>query len=322
MNKSTKTNILLLLIILILVGFACFCNLPKSNISNNNISLFNLVLYDIRLPRVLLALIAGAVFGIAGNTMQGIFRNPLASPGLLGSSSGATVASVFILYFTSSSTVILLFGGVLGSLLALGLIYIIAINQNSSVLILAGVAINSLLASGIALLLSNAKSPWALSELYNWLQGSLKLANMQTILISLILIILGLVLIYSQRKLIDVLTLGEETAITLGINIKKSMIITAIGISLIIGAVIPQTGVIGFVGLIAPHFARITTKNKPSKLYLTSALYGGLLMLCADLLIWRTDIFSKVHIGTLTSFIGAPFLIFILFQFYKRSGYK
>ncbi len=306
-----------------LVFYACFYNLDiykQLDIdSKNDINLFNLVLYEIRLPRVLLALITGAVLGITGNTMQGIFRNPLASPGLLGSSSGATVASVFILYFTTSSTTILLIGGILGALLALGLIYIIAINQSSATLILAGVAINSLLASIIALLLSNAKSPWALSELYNWLQGSLELANIKTMSISLIFIILGLILIYSQRKLIDVLTLGEETATTLGINIKKSMIITAVGISLIIGAVIPQTGVIGFIGLIAPHFARITTKNKPSKLYITSALYGSLLVLCADLLIWKVDFFAKIHIGTLTSFIGAPFLIFILFQFYKKN---
>lgn len=277
-----------------------------------------LVIWDIRLPRILLAVLTGVSLALAGNAMQAVFQNPLASPGLLGSANGATTASVFLLYYFSLPASLLLLGGVLGALASFALVYLIARRQGATVMILSGVAVNMLLGSAIALLLSNAESPWALAELYRWLQGSLVWAKMDTLLLSLPILLLGGFCLFQQRRYIDFLTFGEETAATMGIDPKRSFFITALGVALLVGATIPQTGTIGFIGLIAPHFARMLLKKRPSQLYVSSALIGALLLLIADLSVQYLPLFSHIYIGTLTAIIGAPVLIWILLTQQRR----
>ncbi|WP_314721182.1 iron ABC transporter permease [Haemophilus pittmaniae] len=272
----------------------------------------SMVLWDIRFPRIGLALLTGASLAIAGNTMQGIFQNPLASPGLLGSSAGATAASVFILYYFAVPFSLLLVGGVCGALVSFLLVYLIAKNYGTTMMILSGLAVNMLLGAAIALLLSNAQSPWALAELYRWLQGSLMWARLDTLLMSLPIALVGLLCLYSQRRYLDLLTFGEETAGTMGVDPKRGFFITTLGAALLVGATVPQTGSIGFIGLIAPHIARIVLKVRPSQLYLSSALIGALLLLLADLAVLYIPLFSHIYIGTLTAIIGAPCLIWIL----------
>lgn len=316
MNKTVLLNSVLLLALVITVAIATLSNLsafsalpaPDGSITDMR----SVVLWDIRWPRIGLAIITGATLAITGTAMQGLFQNPLASPGLLGSASGATTASVFILYYFSAPVFVLLFGGMVGALGSFLIVYCIAKRHGTTMMILAGVAVNALLASAVTLLLSNAKSPWALAELYRWLQGSLGLATFSTLLTAMPFLLLGLVLIYSQRRYIDALTFGEDTAATMGINPKRAFLLTTLGVSLAIGCTIPQTGAIGFIGLIAPHLARITLKKRPSQLYVSSALIGALLLLCADLLVWRVEFFANIYVGTLTSIIGAPFLLWIL----------
>lgn len=271
-----------------------------------------MVLWDIRFPRIGLALLTGASLAIAGNAMQGIFQNPLASPGLLGSSAGATAASVFILYYFAVPFSLLLVGGVCGALVSFLLVYLIAKNYGTTMMILSGLAVNMLLGAAIALLLSNAQSPWALAELYRWLQGSLMWARLDTLLMSLPIALVGLLCLYSQRRYLDLLTFGEETAGTMGVDPKRGFFITTLGAALLVGATVPQTGSIGFIGLIAPHIARIVLKVRPSQLYLSSALIGALLLLLADLAVLYIPLFSHIYIGTLTAIIGAPCLIWIL----------
>ena len=272
----------------------------------------SMVLWDIRLPRMGLALLTGASLAIAGNAMQGIFQNPLASPGLLGSSAGATAASVFILYYFAVPFSLLLVGGVCGALVSFLLVYLIAKNYGTTMMILSGLAVNMLLGAAIALLLSNAQSPWALAELYRWLQGSLMWARLDTLLMSLPIALVGLLCLYSQRRYLDLLTFGEETAGTMGVDPKRGFFITTLGAALLVGATVPQTGSIGFIGLIAPHIARIVLKVRPSQLYLSSALISALLLLLADLAVLYIPLFSHIYIGTLTAIIGAPCLIWIL----------
>ncbi|MDH2998811.1 branched-chain alpha-keto acid dehydrogenase subunit E2 [Pasteurellaceae bacterium LFhippo2] len=311
-----KLNILLGSILILLIALASTYQLGDFSALNapNGVvtDMRNLVLWDIRLPRILLAVITGASLAIAGNAMQGIFQNPLASPGLLGSATGATTASVFILYYFSAPFGWLLLGGISGALISFLVVYFIAKNHGTTMMILSGMAVNMLLTSAIALLLSNAESPWALAELYRWLQGSLVWAKMDTLLMSLPIICIGCLCLYNQRRYIDLLTFGEETTSTMGIDPKKSFFITTFGVALLVGATIPQTGTIGFIGLIAPHLARILLKRKPSQLYLTSGLIGALILLIADLCVLYISFFSKIYIGTLTAIIGAPFLIWIL----------
>jgi iron complex transport system permease protein len=207
---------------------------------------------------------------------------------------------------------LLLAGGVIGALLSFLIVYLIAKNYGTTMMILSGLAMNMLLGSAIALLLSNAESPWALAELYRWLQGSLMWAKLDTLLISLPIVLAGICCLYHTRRYLDLLTFGEETASTMGVDPKRSFFISTFGVALLVGATIPQTGTIGFIGLIAPHFARILLKARPSQLYLTSALIGALLLLLADLAILYIPLFSHIYIGTLTALIGAPCLIWML----------
>lgn len=316
MTKTLKLNTALFFSLLLISGFAIYHQLGDfahlKNADGVLTDMRSMVLWDIRFPRIGLALLTGASLAIAGNAMQGIFQNPLASPGLLGSSSGATAASVFILYYFAVPFSLLLAGGVIGALLSFLIVYLIAQNYGTTMMILSGLAVNMLLGSAIALLLSNAESPWALAELYRWLQGSLMWAKLDTLLISLPIVLAGIFCLYHTRRYLDLLTFGEETASTMGVDPKRSFFISTFGVALLVGATIPQTGTIGFIGLIAPHFARILLKARPSQLYLTSALIGALLLLLADLTILYIPLFSHIYIGTLTALIGAPCLIWML----------
>lgn len=322
MSNTNKLNTTLFLLLIAITLSASYYQLADFSALFNAEGVItdmrSLVLTDIRLPRLSLAILTGASLALAGNAMQGIFQNPLASPGLLGSANGATTASVFILYYFSAPFSLLLLGGIAGALFSFLLVYLIAKNHGTTMMILSGLAINMLLGSAIALLLSNAQNPWALAELYRWLQGSLVWAKFDTLLISLPFILFGIFCLYQQRLYVDLLTFGEETASTMGINPKRSFFITTFGVALLVGATIPQTGTIGFIGLIAPHFARILLKKRPSQLYVTSALIGALLLVIADLCIQYIPFFSHIYIGTLTAIIGAPVLIWILLTQQRR----
>lgn len=317
-----RLNILLFSVLLLICGAAIYYQLNDFSALRNAEGVISdmrlLVLWDIRLPRIALAIITGASLAIAGNVMQGIFQNPLASPGLLGSSAGATTVSVFMLYYFSLPFAWLLFGGILGALLSFFCVYLIAKNSGTTMMVLAGLAMNMLLGAAITLLLSNAQSPWALAELYHWLQGSLQWARFEYLLYSLPFILLGLFLICRQHRYVDLLTFGEEVASTMGIDPQKSFFLTSLGIALLVGATIPQTGSIGFIGLIAPHIARMLLKKQPSQLYVSSGLIGALLLLSADLAIQYIPFFSHIYIGTLTAIIGAPCLIWILLSQQRR----
>lgn len=323
MSKTSIFNIILLLLLIVIAAIAAYTNLSAFAALPNADGILSdrrwLVLSDIRLPRISLAILTGACLAIAGNAMQGLLQNPLASPGLLGSASGATTVSVFMLYYFSAPVFLLLFGGIIGALGSFLLVYLIAKRYGTTMMILAGVAVNALLASAVTLLLSNAQSPWALAELYRWLQGSLLWAQFSTIVAALPFILLGLYFIYQQRRYLDLLTFGEDSAATMGVNPQKGFLLTALGSALLLGATIPQTGTIGFIGLVAPHIARIILKQRPSQLYISSALIGALLLLLADWLVWRSALFSRVYVGTLTAIIGAPFLLWILLS--QRRGY-
>ncbi|QIM66011.1 branched-chain alpha-keto acid dehydrogenase subunit E2 [Mannheimia granulomatis] len=313
---KTKINLLLFIFLIALIAIATSYQLNDfASLKNNEgvlTDMRSLVLLEIRLPRIALAVLTGTSLALAGNAMQGVFQNPLASPGLLGSSAGATLVSVFILYYLSVPFIWLLLGGMAGALSSFLLVWLITKNHGTTMMIFSGVAVNVLLGSTVTLLLSNAESPWALAELYRWLQGSLVWARLDSVLMSLPFLALGVICLYFTRRYLDVLTFGEETASTMGVNLPRSFFLLSLGVALLLGATIPQTGTIGFIGLIAPHLARLWMKKPPSQLYLPSALIGALIMLTADLAVQFVPFFANIYIGTLTSLLGAPFLIWIL----------
>ena len=277
-----------------------------------------LIFWQIRLPRSLLALLAGATLGLTGAVMQGYLRNPLASPGLLGNASGAALFSVVLLYFGIYSTFWLPVAGMLGSFTALMLVLLMAGNHASmTVLILSGVAINAVCAAAMALLLNLAPSPWAVRDLYLWMQGSLSNASVTDLTIITVPLVIGWFLLLRHAKSLDALTFGEDTAVSMGVDIKKLRITIVIGLSLAIGAVIPVTGIIGFIGLVVPHILRPLTGYLPSRLLIPSALTGAVLLLIADLFVRLLTTGTELRIGVLTSMVGGPFFIALIIKHRK-----
>jgi len=277
-----------------------------------------LIFWEIRLPRSLLAVLAGATLGLTGAVMQGYLRNPLASPGLLGNASGAALFSVILLYFGIYSAFWLPIAGMLGSFIALTLVLLMAGSHASlTVLILSGVAVNSVCAAAMALLLNLAPSPWAVRDLYLWMQGSLSNASTTDLMIMIVPLVIGWMLLLGHGKSLDALTFGEDTAVSMGVDIKKLRITIVIGLSLAIGAVIPVTGIIGFIGLVVPHILRPVTGYLPSRLLVPSALTGAILLLIADLFVRLLSSGQELRIGVLTSIVGGPFFIALIIKHRK-----
>jgi len=274
-----------------------------------------LVFWQIRIPRTLLAVLAGATLGLAGAVMQGYLRNPLASPGLLGNASGAALFSVILLYSGVQSALLMPVAGMLGSFTALALVMLM-VGQHASitVLILAGVAVNTVCAAAMALILNLAPSPWAVRDLYLWTQGSLSSASLKDIAIMIAPLVLGWILLLRKAGDLDALSLGEDTAMSMGVDTGKLKVFIIIGLSLAIGAVIPVTGIIGFIGLVVPHLLRPFTGYLPSRLLWPSALTGAALLVIADMLVRSLSTGQELRIGVLTSIIGGPFFILLIIK--------
>lgn len=281
----------------------------------NEASASRAIVFDVRLPRVILALIVGASLGMSGAAMQGLLRNPLAEPGVLGVSSGAALGAVITLYFglTAWGWLVLPAAAMVGSFVALFAIYALAgRSQSVLVLILAGVALNALFGALVAVSLNFAKNLFALQEIIFWLMGSLANRSMDHVLIALPTCLLGMALIFSRRAYLDALTLGDDTANSLGFVAARERGILLVGIALAVGGGVAVSGSIGFVGLIVPHLLRPWAKHQPGKLLLLSAFGGAALVLGADLLVRHLDLARELKLGVVTALLGAPFFIYLL----------
>lgn len=284
-------------------------------------SLAEVVVWDIRLPRVLLALIVGATLGMAGAAMQGLLRNPLAEPGVLGVSSGAAFGAVLVLYFGLAATAWfwLPLAAISGALAALLLVYLLA-GTNSSILglILAGVAINAISGALIALALNFAPSLYAFQEIVFWLMGSLANRNMQHVFVAAPFAIFGWLLLLSRSRFLDALSLGEDTARSLGYQVGRERGLLLGGVALSVGACVAVSGSIGFVGLVVPHLLRPFVGYRPGRLLLVSALGGALLVLLADILVRQLDVARELKLGVVTSLLGGPFFLYLIIQSRRR----
>ncbi len=274
-----------------------------------------LILTEIRLPRTLIALLAGAALGLCGAAMQGLLRNPLASPGLIGSASGAALGAVCMLYFGWSSLVPLALpaGGMAGALAATLLVYLLAGRDGGTLtLILAGVAINALALALISLLLNLAPSPYAVQEIVLWMMGSVANHSMADVQIMLPGLLLGGGLLMGAGRALDALTLGEETATSMGISLPRLRWRVFVAIALAVGSAVSITGAIGFIGLVVPHLLRPLVRYQPSRLLLPSAIGGAILLLAADICVRLFPAGVDVKVGVLTSLVGAPFFLYLI----------
>lgn len=280
-------------------------------------SLFAVIVTEIRLPRTLIALVSGASLGLCGAAIQGLLRNPLASPGLVGSSSGAAFGAVVVFYFGigASFALALPFGGIIGALGATFLVYLLAGNGGSSAtLILAGVAINALALSLISLLLNLAPSPYAVQEIVLWMLGSMANTSLDDLWIILPCTGAGWLLLAGTGRGLDALTLGEETAFSMGVSVATLRWRIFGAIALAVGSAVSVTGTIGFVGLVVPHLMRPLVGYQPSRLLPVSALAGAILLLSADIGVRLFSSGSELQVGVVTSLIGAPFFLYLILK--------
>ena len=278
------------------------------------------ILLEIRVPRTLLALLVGGTLGLCGAALQGLLRNPLAEPGLLGASSGAALGAVIVFYFgiAAANSLLLPLGGVAGSIGALAFLYALAGRRAALVtIVLAGIAINALAAALTSLALNFAPSPYAALEILFWMLGSLTDRSLTHVGLALPLMIPGWLLIVAAARGLDALTLGEEAAATLGYAPSRTQWLVVGGTALAVGAAVAVSGVIGFVGLVVPHLLRPWVGHHPSRLLGPSFLAGAALTLAADIAIRLMPPGPELKLGVVTALIGAPFFLHLIL---RRSG--
>ncbi len=277
-------------------------------------SINSLVVVELRLPRTLLAIMIGAGLAVSGAALQGLLRNPLASPELLGVSSCSALGAVLALYFGWFSVhwLVMPLAGVLGGFTAvLGVLLLSGFAGGS--LILGGVAINALAGSLLALALYLAPNPFALNEMILWLMGSLSNRSLSDVYFVLPFMMLGLILVLTSSRLLDAMILGEETAGSLGVAVNRQRLLLIIGIALVVGAGVSVSGNIAFIGLVVPHLMRPLVAYLPSRLLPVSALAGAILLLAADI-ISRNIGSQPLQVGVVTTLMGAPFFLYLVIK--------
>ena len=274
------------------------------------------ILFDLRIPRTLLGLAVGAMLGLSGASLQGFLRNPLAEPSVLGTSSAAALGAVGALYFGFAQLHALMLPAMaIGSAcLSLVLLFFLAGRSESSLtLILAGIAVATLAQAGISLALNLSPNPFAAMEIMTWLLGSLENRSFDHLWIALPCVAIGIVLLIWDGRALDALTLGEDGAIALGVDLRRTRLRLMLGTAIGVGGAVAVSGTIGFIGLIVPHLIRPLTDRSPSAILLPSALGGAALLTLSDIAVRLIPTTSELKLGVVTAFLGIPiFLLHLL----------
>ncbi|MCP4980799.1 MAG: iron ABC transporter permease [Gammaproteobacteria bacterium] len=284
---------------------------------DGQISIESLILFDIRLPRALLAMLIGATLGVAGAALQGLLRNPLAEPGIIGISNGAALGAVIVFYYGLAGVgwFLLPLGGLIGALVAVSIIFLL-VGQNRSIitLILAGVAINAVGGACIALALNFAESPYAMQEIVFWLLGSVANRSVNDLYIALPFMLVGWGMVLYCGRFLNALTLGEETAKSMGFDVPRLRLVLILGVTACVGAAVSVAGNIGFIGLVVPHLMRPFVAYEPRRLLLASGVTGAILLLIADVAVQLLSANGEMKLGVITSLVGAPFFLFLILK--------
>ncbi|MCO6392169.1 iron chelate uptake ABC transporter family permease subunit [Aliihoeflea aestuarii] len=274
-----------------------------------------IIMQEIRLPRALLALTVGIGLGLSGAVLQGLLRNPLAEPGIIGITASASFGAVAIFYtgLAGASLYALPAGALAGAALSVVLLLGIAARAGATLtLILAGVALTSLAGALTSLILNLSPNPFASYEIIFWLLGSLRDRSMSHVWLALPLMVAGWLMLAMTARALDALSLGEEAAASLGVKLPLVRLLIVAGTALCVGAGTAVAGAIGFVGLVVPHLVRPFTDRLPSSLLLPSALGGGALLLAADIAARLVVPTRELNVGVLTALIGAPFFLWLV----------
>ena len=311
MTVSHRLNTILFLCLFTLLGLSLFVGPSGFEMGEN----WQLIVMEIRLPRSLLAVMVGVSLGMCGAAMQGLLRNPLADPGVLGISASAGLGAVVALYLlgVGSFSFFVPLSAVLGALLATAVLAFFAFTQSSILgLILAGVALSTLAGAMISLVMNLTPDPVALSEIITWLMGSVANRSFWDVALAAPFMAAGAVCLYLAAPSLRGLTLGEEVATSLGLDMQRLKLLLILGTALMVGASVATAGTIGFIGLIVPHMVRPFVAYDPAKTILPSGLAGGCLLLLADLALRLFAGEVSLQLGVLTALIGAPFFLYLV----------
>ncbi len=276
-----------------------------------------MIVQDIRLPRILLAILIGAGLGVSGAALQGLLKNPLAEPGVLGVSSGAGLGAVIVIYYGLASlhSFAIPIAAFVGAGSVTMVLYYLARRDNSILsLILAGVALSSLMASLTALALNLSPNPYALNDMMIWLMGSLTNRSLLDVNLVWPFVLIGGFILWRYQLALRIMALGDDVAQTMGVDIKQARLSIIVATSLIIAASVGVAGVIGFVGIVVPHIMRPFVGYDPARLLMPSALGGALMLLLADALVRSMPGGQELRVGVVTALVGGPFFLWLVLK--------
>lgn len=329
MSSSTDSGLALYITLLTLLALMClgalligFTPLP---VSDTLAALFGvgddekiqLIVQEIRLPRMLMGLLVGASLGMSGAALQGLLRNPLADPGVIGISSSAGLGAVIAIYYGYAASFYLAVPSfaMAGALAAIVLLYVLSRRDTSVLtLILVGVGINALSGALISLSMSLAPNPFSLADMVLWLLGSLANRSYTDVSLALPFILVGMVLMAGSARSLRALSLGEDVAATLGVNLMQTRVLIVLGSALAVGASVAVSGTIGFIGLVTPHLIRPFVKYDPARLVIPSALAGAVLITFADIMVRLLPTDREMKLGVLTALVGTPFFLYLVIK--------
>jgi len=278
-------------------------------LSGSDDSIARIILFELRLPRAVLALLVGAILGLSGASLQGYLRNPLAEPAVLGVSNAAALGAVIALYFGFAAhyPILLPLLAITGGMVAMVPLLLLARRGESPLaLILAGIAVATLAGAGISLAFNLSPNPFAAVEIMTWLMGSLEDRSWLQVIIALPCIIAGSALLLWDGRALDALTLGEDGARALGVNLAAVRTRLLLGTAIGLGGAVAIAGAIGFVGLVVPHLVRPLTDRSPGAVLLPSAIAGAALLTMADILVRLLPTVTELRLGVVTALLGVP----------------
>ena len=282
-----------------------------------------LIVREIRLPRTILALSIGGILGLSGAALQGLMRNPLASPSLFGAPQSAAFGAVLVisLGLADVRSFALPIAAIVAAFASVFVLLAIAgRNAGLLILILAGLAISALAGAATALVMNLSNNPYIVLEIAFWLLGSLEDRSFRDVMLALPFIAVGAAVLMTQRNAFRALSLGEEAAQSLGVDVGRVRLLVIIGVALGVGGAVAVSGTIGFIGLVAPHLMRPLIGHDPSRVLVPSALVGSALLLASDVAVRIIPSTTDIKVGVLTSIIGVPFFLYLIVRERRALG--
>lgn len=280
-----------------------------------------MIIWNIRLPRVVLAFCVGASLALAGAAFQGLLRNPLADPYTIGVSSGSSLGAVLVLFFQVSIIglgsftlpVVSIVSGLTTLLVVFGLVQLSSRSLAIETIILAGIIVSSFIGALVSLIISLGDRD-VMTQIIYWLYGSVGMRGWEYVQLIIPFMIIGSIILFYHYRELNALALGEETADHIGVNVKRGKAFILVGASLLTGSAVAVSGSIGFVGLVVPHLVRLIIGPNHRHVLPLSLITGGSFLILADLLSRTIIAPTELPIGVVTALIGAPVFAFLLIR--------